>query len=135
LFDEYRYFDERFVEERLDEERLAPLFFAEERFAPLFFADERLAPDFLADERLAPDFFADDFLALLFLVAILSSPDLEWNVRRSPGGSRSERPRPRGHATASAAPSLRHSRTLVLHATHERRATSRARVTAGAKGA
>jgi len=90
-------------------ERLAPLFFAEDRFDVERFADERLAPLFLAVERFAPerfalDFFADDFFALLFLVAILFSPELEWIARRSPGGSASVRPRRDGRATASAAP-------------------------------
>ena len=72
-------------------------FLAPERFA------EDLRADFLAPERLAVDFFAPDFFALerrdflallFFAVAIVISPELEWDTRRSPGGSWSERPRP-----------------------------------------
>ena len=92
----YRELDFRALE-RLDDDLRAD-FLAPERFADDLRAVVFLAPERLADDFLAPDFFAlerrVDFLALLFLVAIEKSPELEWSTPRSPGGSWSERPRP-----------------------------------------
>jgi hypothetical protein len=97
------------------DERLADDFFAVERFAVDFLAEERLAldflaVDFLAVERLADDFLAlerlaDDFLALLFLaVAIVTSPELEWNAPAIPRWIAERTAAPERRATASAPP-------------------------------
>ena len=89
---------------------------------------ERFVLDFLADDFFAPERRVD-FLALLFLVAIVISPKLEWDARRSPGGSWSERLRPgRALDCTSSAPSGRlpsqscMRRTKSSNVTHERNA-------------
>ena len=97
---EERFDDERFDDERFREERLAPPFFADERFEPERFDDERFAPPLRAEERLLLerfelDFFAEERFELLFLVAILFSPELEWERPAIPRwiGGRTATPR------------------------------------------
>jgi hypothetical protein len=81
------------LEDDLRADFLAPARFDDDLRADDFLALERLADDFLALDFLAPARRVD-FLALLFFMAIVMSPELEWSTRRSPGGSWSERPHP-----------------------------------------